>query len=409
MKRDILKKQIKNISIDDKEYLKLQKEAKLLIKKFKDVGLKAYIGGSFAKKTAIKKERLQDIDIFVIFNKESDMDRLEIELDKLKMPVKKIHGSRDYYNILLEDIVLEIIPVLKVKNPSDVKNITDMSLSHVKYITKKTKENKKILDEIKLAKSFVMASGCYGAESYIQGFSGYSIELLVIYFGSFMNFLKKIKKEKIIDIENNFKNRNEIMREINSSKLESPIILIDPTYKYRNVSAGLSVNTYNKFLRYAEDFLKNPSVSFFKFKQINVFELEQKAKNKKLKFIELELSSKKQEGDVAGSKMRKLFDFICEELKRNFQKVIENHYYYSGQGDKSKGYILLEESREVDIRGPKEGNNENNKKFKKIHKNYFLKNGYLYYTKIINIKDILKSVIKIEDEMGSKINKVSIS
>ena len=72
-------------------------------------------------------------------------------------------------------------------------------------------KNKSILDEIKIAKAFCYANNCYGAESYVQGFSGYALELLVYYYGGFINFLRAVSKEKannkekiVIDIEKNY-------------------------------------------------------------------------------------------------------------------------------------------------------------------------------------------------------------
>ena len=56
--------------------------------------------------------------------------------------------------------------------------------------------SKKILDEIKIAKAFCHANNCYGAESYINGFSGYGLELLVYYYGGFLRFIKAVSKMK---------------------------------------------------------------------------------------------------------------------------------------------------------------------------------------------------------------------
>ena len=96
-----------------------------------------------------------------------------------------IHGSRDYFQINeSKDFVIELIPVIKATDPKKAENITDLSYSHVKYINKKIK-NQKILDEIKIAKAFCYATKTYGAESYINGFSGYSLELLIYHYKSF--------------------------------------------------------------------------------------------------------------------------------------------------------------------------------------------------------------------------------
>src|SRR6056297_87541 len=212
---------------------------KKINKRIKKLGLNVeiYVGGSFAKKTLIKK-RIYDTDIYFRFSQkypDTSLTKLTKKILRWKKGLSTVHGSRDYFRVKINSwFQLEIIPVRKIDKIDEAKNITDLSYSHVKYINKKIK-SQKILNEIKIAKAFCYASKTYGAESYIQGFSGYSLELLIYYYGSFVKFLKELSKKKkeklIIDIEKKYKNKKRILLDINSSKLESPIILIDPTFK----------------------------------------------------------------------------------------------------------------------------------------------------------------------------------
>ena len=319
--KSVLEKELKKILLSRDEILKLQKVAKNLIVSFKSEGIRAYIGGSLAKGTLIKTEGLQDVDIFVVFDSGEDIFKLEEILDKIDLPgkLKKVHGSRDYFRIGCDNILLEIIPVVKNKNPELAENITDISLSHVKYVAGEIKKNPKIADEIKLAKAFCQAQKCYGAESYIKGFSGYSLEVLVIYFGGFVKFLKRIQGKKIIDSLNYFRNEREILNELNASKLNCPVVLIDPTYKYRNISAGLGNETFGKFIDIAGKFLKSPSLEFFEKKNVNVGLMKDFAFKNKAKFVEIKLGTDRQEGDIAGTKMKKFLDFFAKELVRKQQ------------------------------------------------------------------------------------------
>ena len=159
-----------------------------------------------------------DVDIFIRFNKKyEDISELT---EKILLGFKriKVHGSRDYFKVNVDKkIVLEIIPITKIRNPKEAKNITDLSYFHASYINKKLK-SKKVVNEIMLAKAFCYANQCYGAESYINGFSGYGLELLIYHYGSFLKFIKAMTKIKdkdekiIIDIEKYFKNRSEERR-----------------------------------------------------------------------------------------------------------------------------------------------------------------------------------------------------
>jgi len=232
-----------------------------------------FIGGSFAKDTLIRKGK-HDVDIFVRFDSEKYGEEEKLaELLKKIVPKNsvRVHGSRDYFRIKQDNIEFEIIPVLKIKKPSEAKNITDLSYFHVNYIKNKIKKNKKLADEIRLAKAFLYYQNCYGAESYINGFSGYAVELLMVSYGGFVRFLDSCLKHDfskgkiIIDAEKLYKNKETIMREMNEAKLNSPIVLVDPTFKERNALAALSNETFDKFKQVAAKFAKNPSEKFFEF------------------------------------------------------------------------------------------------------------------------------------------------
>ena len=405
----IFEEQLAKISLSDSEIKAMNKVSKDFVKSMKVEGLNAYIGGSFAKGTSVKKDSLQDIDIFVVFKSEKEIKRLGSVLKKINFDgfLKKVHGSRDYYQIIRPEVVLEIVPVVKNTDPSKANNVTDVSLSHVKYVRKKTKESPKLINEIKLAKSFVRANRCYGAESYINGFSGYSLELLIIYFGGFGNFLKKIGKVDVIDMENYFKSKKQIMMELNSSKLRGPLVLVDPTYKFRNVCAGLGQESYDKFVEIAKDFLKSPDISYFSRKNIDILELRRIANKNKARYVEMELECKKQEGDVAGSKMRKFTDFIVSEMKRHGQEVVYNDFEYFGFGGISKAYFVVKEKNVAERRGPPVNLKQQSNSFKKVNGNtVFIKKGFLWVKINTGVKLVLDNIEKFEKEMSVKIRKL---
>ena len=228
------KEEIKHIENFLKNFISLF-EKKL---KEKKIDAQVFVGGSFEKKTLIKK-RLYDIDVFVRFEQKNKGSKISDLTEKILREIKigkisRIHGSRDYFQISGDkNFFIEIVPVMRVKNPKDAENITDLSYFHVGYIKKRLK-TEKMLEEVRLAKAFCHANKCYGAESYINGFSGYALELLVYYYKSFLNFVKagtKMKNKEIIDIEKLYKNKREIEMNMNGSKMSSPMVLIDPTYK----------------------------------------------------------------------------------------------------------------------------------------------------------------------------------
>ena len=112
----ILNEELKRISFSREDVLGLQKFAKSFITILNANKIKARIGGSLAKGTLIRKDGKQDVDIFVVFDYSEDIFKLEKILNKIKLPgkLKKVHGSRDYFQIVCDSVLLEIIPVVKV-------------------------------------------------------------------------------------------------------------------------------------------------------------------------------------------------------------------------------------------------------------------------------------------------------
>ncbi len=373
-----------------KEFLeKLNKKIKVL-----KINAEIFVGGSFAKNTVIKKDRY-DVDIFIRFDKKyKEFSKL---MDKIIKGIKNtsiIHGSRDYFRIKITPTVyFELIPVLKIKNPKESENTTDLSYSHVEYINKKIK-SKKLLEEIMLAKAFCYANHCYGAESYIHGFSGYSLELLVYYYGSFLKFIKEVSKMKdkiTIDIERHYKNKQSILIDMNSSKLHSPIILIDPTYKRRNALAALSEETFEKFKKECKKFLKNPSINAFEIQKTDLKKIKNDAEKRGCEFVLIEAKTDKESGDVAGSKLLKFYQHLNYEIEKFFQVKNKGFNY---NGEKSARYFFAVKNKgEIAFRGPSIKDIKNVKEFEKKHKDYFIKKERIYAKKDFkeNIKNFLES------------------
>lgn len=394
----ILSEVLEKISLNENELKAIKKETNELLITLKKQGLNANIGGSLAKGTILKKDN-QDVDIFIVLKPE-ELSKFEKLIAKTKLKYELIHGSRDYIKIKKENVVFELIPVLKLDTKNRIDNITDFSLIHVKYIKSILDKNKKLTNEIKLTKAFCHAQGCYGAESYIGGFSGYALEVLVCYYGGFLKFLKKVKSDKIIDPEKQFKNKNEILRELNQSKLQSPIILIDPTYKYRNICAGLTQETYNIFLKKSAEFLKSPSEEFFKKKEFNLEEFLADSKKENLLVYELTIKTDRQEGDIAGTKMKKLFKFLIRELERKEQQVVNSEFIYN-QEKEAKAYLTIKQKELIEIIGPKPEMEDAVKEFKKVRKTTYLSKGFVCAKEKVSIENIFTNNNFTAESMGT--------
>ncbi|MBS3176481.1 nucleotidyltransferase domain-containing protein [Candidatus Woesearchaeota archaeon] len=266
-------------------------------------------GGSYAKQTFLKEDH--DIDIFIAF----DLQYKDQDISSLLRTILKpfnavlIHGSRDYYQIRGK-YYFEIIPVLAIKKPSDAKNVTDFSLKHVAWVNT---NGKKLKDDIRLAKKFCKTARIYGAESYISGFSGHVLDILVIFYGGFLPLLKASlswKPQKVIDYNNRHKGR--ALFHLNKSKTQSGLIVIDPVQPDRNAAAALSTENMMKFQETAKSFLKRPSKEFFEEKKIDMKELRRKGA--------VVVTGQTLEGkrDVVGAKAVKVFEHIKKTIDGEF-------------------------------------------------------------------------------------------
>ena len=396
--------ELKQISILSENFLSLLKP------ELQKIAADVVLGGSFSKNTLIKKGGY-DLDFFVRFKSDQDAsDKLEKALkntikklkSKSKLYAERLHGSRDYFRIKVNGPVplsLELVPVLKIKTLKEAKNVTDLSPSHAEYIKKKIKKRLSLADEIRLVKSFCYAQSCYGAESYIKGFSGYALELLTCYYGSFLKLAKAASKwhaKVLIDPSRHYKGKQALLL-LNKAKVESPLILIDPTQPERNATAALSMESFDKFVKNCKEFLKKPSSKFFAEKVIDKEELEKEAKRKKAELIVLKVESNKTKEDVAGAKLLGFFESVHEKIKKEF-KVYRAEWAFDAKEKSGEFYFIISPIGEVIIRGPPVAIQKHASRFKKQWHNSFVKNKSLFATrKSKPLKEILREIKDLEE------------
>ncbi len=261
-------------------------------------------------------------------------------------------------------------------------------------------------DEIILTKNFCYAQNVYGAESYIKGFSGYSLELLVSHYKTLFNLIQDISKLKeivrlVIDDANFYNGRENVLKELNEAKKQSPIILIDPTFKERNALSGLSQETFDRFQDACKKFLKNPSRKFFVIRKIS--EEFREYKNTRV----IVVKTNKQVGDIAGTKSKKFFNFFLRKLSEEF-KIKKSGFDYNEKENEAYFYFVLGKKKDEIKKGPRLEYSNNVENFKKAHKKVFIKGDFVYaklkhdlsfneWFKIFN-----KKYNKIINEMGIK-------
>ncbi len=345
---------------------------------------KAILGGSGAKDTWLAEHH--DVDIFVMFNltkyraKSAELSNLVELILKKAFPgvrITRVHGSRDYFHLTYQALNFEVVPILKIAKAAQAVNITDISPLHAVWVNK---HGKKLKDEIRLAKQFFNANEIYGAESYLAGFSGYVVEILVIHYGSFENLLRAVQKWKhkeVIDPTGYYKGKD-VLFELNKSKIVSPLIVIDPVDKTRNAAAAVSQEKFLLLKKRAIEYLKKPSAAFFA-KQENTFAaLKKEAGKKKYNFVYVEINPMQGKEDVVGMKLLKTYNFLKQELQ---PFLVKKSGWEWQDGGLARVYFFLakKELPPYELRlGPPLEMKEHVRQFKKKNKNSYVENGRVY-------------------------------
>ncbi|MFC1741422.1 nucleotidyltransferase domain-containing protein [Nanoarchaeota archaeon] len=337
----------------------------------KKIKAKAVVGGSIAKDTYLAGDH--DCDVFVKFHKSYADEDLSKLLGKVLKPFKAslVHGSRDYYHVT-NGIKYEIVPVLDILKPSDAVNVTDMSPLHVAWV----KSHPGLNDEIRLAKQFCKAAGVYGAESYIKGFSGHVLDILVIQYGGFMKLLKasqKWKDKEVVDPEKFYK--KDALSQLNQSKIDSPIIVIDPVLPERNAAAALSYEKIERFKKAAAFFIKKPSADAFVVREKTLSDLQKDAGKNKLIVFEVDSIAGKE--DVVGAKLLKAFQQLRNQLKFHDFDVDSADWKWDRK-KKAVFWFVLDPCELVPLKkwiGPPLVEKERVKNFKEKHGKTFTEKG----------------------------------
>ena len=322
LRKAVEKKVLEKIKPNKTESQKVKAAVNSFLKKLNSnlSGAKAILGGSGEKDTWLSG--IHDIDIFVQYDYQQYKDK-SAELSELlyaalkrafpKVKLNRLHGSRDYFQLVYQKYNFELVPIIKIKKVEEALNITDISLLHAIWVNHQAK---KLKDEIRLAKQFCKANQLYGAESYISGFSGYVLEILITKYGSFEGFLKaaiSMGINEVIDIKEYYKGKD-VFFQINKSKLQSPIVVIDPVDKDRNAAAALSLEKFISLKKVAREYLEHPDQKYFEREEISFKRLREKENKYNLVYLTIGPLAGKE--DVVGAKLVKAFEFLKTELSK---------------------------------------------------------------------------------------------
>jgi len=406
----MLKKKVLEEIVPSKEQeRKIFKLTKEVIKRITIRNTKILIGGSLGKGTWLKN--VADVDIYVKFDikeyNKKDISQILLKELKKKYKVDVVHGSRDYFHIFYNGLKFEIIPILDIKIAEEAENITDISPLHVKWV----KKHKKLANEIRLTKQFCKANGIYGAESYIRGFSGYVVEILTVHHKSFLKLVKSAAAwsgKTVIDTNRLLKDP---LREMNRSKIESPLVIVDPVQEVRNASATVSNEKYNLFIKICRDFLRNMNLDFFIETPFDTNELKAKASGKKL--ILMNVKPMQGKVDVIGAKILKVFEHLRKQTLMNGFNLIDSGWSWDKEGVAILWFITANETLPLNKKhmGPPIKVSKRVENFREKHQGleFGQENNCIYVMKPLKfrkVEDFMKDMIETEPYILDKVKEI---
>ena len=315
MKSDVIKKS-KEIAIPNnnqrKKVDKIANQVFSLVNKEAEKQksiVSVHFGGSYAKETWTPEKI--DIDIFVKFKKttsEKNFERIgkKIGFDSLKKFKPYIrYSEHPFVEADIDGVGVNVVPCYDIKK-GEWKSAADRSTFHTEFMSEKLTGSMK--DDIRILKCFLKINGMYGAEIAKQGFSGYVCEVLVYYLGSFENVLKEISK-----LQNNQ------MIGDSPRKFESPIVIIDPIDRNRNLGAAISIQNITAFILIARNFLKKNSIAYFKEKSEKKISADL-AKN----VLIVNFKYKKRSDDIIYGQIKRAVSSIESQMVKEGFNVLRN-------------------------------------------------------------------------------------
>ena len=346
-----------------------------------DASAEVVLGGSIAKDTYLKHDH--DCDLFVRFSGMDDgalSDSLARIIEAADVSAERIHGSRDYFACDVDGMHYEIVPVQSISHCSEASNVTDCSVLHVAWVqqnTQRTVQGIRLNDHIRIAKAFCKAQQVYGAESYIGGFSGHVLDILIIHFGGFpalVDAATSWKSRMILDPESHYGSSEEARNSLNTAKISGPLILVDPIDPERNAAAALETGPFHTFIEACRRFKSGPSLDFFTRIPLN----KSTWKYPQSEVIELHFTPLDRKRDIAGAKMKKAFLAIRSALRRSGFPVADAAFAWDTE--KAVGLYHIPQQKISDTyiqQGPPTDRKDDCKAFRECHPDAHEQDGRL--------------------------------
>lgn len=319
--------------------------------------------GSYARNTWLKGSL--EIDVFILFPEDTPMEELErigLEIGKSVLDEYELrYAAHPYVHGRVLGVEVDVVPCYKLKSPETIKSAVDRTPFHHDWLKDRIKGKE---NEVRLLKMFLKANEIYGAEYKVRGFSGYLCELLVVFYGSFLDVVRnavKWTRDTVIDVPN-----GKVYR-----KKGGTFFVVDPVDPKRNVAANLSLDNLARFVQICREFLKNPSIDFFIPKEVELDEKRFIEENRVVVVVAFDRP------DIVEDNLYPQLEKACKVVFNNTREFMPMRFGYTAD---NKCYLIFEFgvrelSRFYKHMGPLFEDEENVERFLKKNDKVFIENG----------------------------------
>jgi tRNA nucleotidyltransferase (CCA-adding enzyme) len=278
--------------------------------------------GSFPRNTWLKGNL--EIDLFILFPEDTEnqeLERIGLEIGrKVLDETEERYAAHPYVHGKIKGVEADVVPCYKLDSAEKIKSAVDRTPFHHEWIKERIKG---LENDVRLLKAFLKASGIYGAEYKVRGFSGYLCELLIFHYKSFKELVKRAcnwRRGLIIDVAGR--------KEYYGS--EDPLFVIDPVDCKRNVAANLSIDSLARFVEKCRDFYLRPSKTHFVGEsQASKFDLEAEFERRGTKLIALIFERPRIVEDNLYTQLERAKTKLFEYLERENFLPLNSGYFVS--------------------------------------------------------------------------------
>ncbi len=367
--------------------------------------------GSAAKGTFLKFNR--ELDIFLMVP--TTMSHREMGQKALAWAKKAMRGCKTelsyaqhpYLKAYLDGVKIDIVPCYKIERVERMGSATDRSQLHVKWVCERITPAQQ--DDVRLLKQFLKSLGIYGAQSRVEGFSGYLCELLILHYGSFEKTLEAAGawKQPVLDPARHHADPAALRAKFP----DAAMVVIDPVDPERNVSAVVSHTSLSRFVLAARRFLSEPGISYF-FNEKAVHgakSLRALIARRQTHTLVLFMPSPDKVEDVLWPQLRKTAHALISVLEQGQFRLLGHYFWADG-----KDSLILLETLDHELpaillkKGPQVWHAKDVESFIKAHEEAGALNFHLEHERIVAVrlrkhrtpKEALEAALKKPERLG---------